>query len=177
MVDSMFGTRRCLGGLSLALALGGCAQNDEPDWQFDRADMEGAVFGTWKGTFTPTDGQTVPLQLQVRAQDEPVRSLSCGSRNFSAGEATPGLGARCIESSSLKLSGTLTIDDGSEAEELDGSFYVIGTRFDSGDLDLFYRDSANHGLSAEFQKEAWISCGLRASEIKAGTCTLDERVE
>src|SRR5262245_9880268 len=96
-------------GVAAFLALTGCsAGDDEPDWQYDQADMEGAVFGTWTGTLTPESGSPFALTLEIRSHDETVRQLSCGSRSFSDGDSTPGLGVRCMEVSSLQLSASLS---------------------------------------------------------------------
>ncbi|HEX6275366.1 MAG TPA: hypothetical protein VFZ53_20140 [Polyangiaceae bacterium] len=163
--------------VSFLAGAGGCSASDEPEWQFDQADMESAVFGTWTGTYTPFDGSEVPLTLQIRSSDEKARSLSCGSRSFSETRGTAGLSVRCYESTTLALSGTLTLGGVSEPQELDGYFEVAGTSFDSGYLDVSQRDALANSLEATYRNGRWSDCRLLASYAVNGSCTLDERVE
>jgi hypothetical protein len=166
-------------GVSLLLALAGCsssAAEDEPDWQFDQEDMEGAVLGTWTGTLTPVSGSPSALMLVVRSHDEPVRQLSCGSRTF-ADDWTPGLSLRCIESSALQVSATLTLGEGSDPKEFDGVFDVFGTKLDWGELRLGDANVENGHLWARWDAGAWSYCELWASDATNGPCTLDERAE
>jgi hypothetical protein len=84
---------------------------------------------------------------------------------------------RCTEESSLSVSGTLALDDGSDAKELDGAFTITGTELVYGDLWFSYRDSSLESLAASFRDGGFTTCQLRAGETSPGTCTLDERVE
>jgi hypothetical protein len=158
-------------------AAAGCSANDEPDWQYGRADMEAAVFGTWTGTYTPEGGTAVPLALEIRASDEPARSLSCGSRSFAHTEGTPGLALRCSEASTLALSGTLSFEGGSKYEALEGSFSVYSTEFYGGSLGLGYVNSADVRLDAELSDGAWSVCRMFRAPGPIGSCTLDARAE
>ena len=79
--------------------------------------------------------------------------------------------------SSLSISGTLVIDDGSDAEELDGTFTIFGTELVYGDVWFDYRDSSLQSLQAEFRDGGFTACQLRAGETSPGSCTLEERVE
>ena len=162
-------------GASVCWALAGCSGDDEPDWQYDQSDMEAAVFGTWTGTFTPDGGEPTAMTLAIRAHDESVRQLKCGSRTFTSGEATPGLGVRCMDSSSLLVSATLSNGDGSISEELDGSFNVDGTTLEWGDLSLGVPGSSH--VWSSWHAGVWSNCELWLDEATNGTCTLDERLD
>ena len=168
-------------GVSLSLALTGCslmtAEQDEPDWQYAQEDMEAAVFGTWTGTLTPESGSLSALTLVVRSRDESVRQLSCGSRTFADNDSTPGLGVTCVESSSLQLSATLTIGEGTDSREFDGAFDVLGTTLHHGELRLGDAVVENGHLWARWDDGAWSYCELWMNEAMNGTCTLDERAE
>jgi hypothetical protein len=172
MFDSMIRT----GGtfwVPMVVAVAGCSANDEPDWQFDRGDMEAAVFGTWTGTVTPEGGATLPFTREIRSSDETTRSLSCGSRNFSEAGGTPGLSVRCGETTWLALSGTLRVE-GAAPEELTGDFAVHGTSFHEGYLTMHRRDTIDVVLNAKYQQGTWSDC---ASYVPSRTCTLVERIE
>ena len=170
---------RPLGLLILGLGLPGCSGNEEPDWQYDQADMEAAFFGTWSGTITPTDEEAAPLTVTIRSHDDVARALACGDRDFSGGEATPGLGARCIESTSLVVSGTV-VGDGGDADA-DGWIYAFGVSLDDADLYLDYRSSASRTMRVYWEHGVWSHCEIHdggyPNEGIAATCTLDERVE
>jgi hypothetical protein len=165
--------------LSLSLASTGCSSSstadDKPDWQFEQKDMEGAVFGTWTGTYVPPTNVPAALTLDIRSHDEPVRQLSCGNRTFAEG-STPGLGLRCIDLSSLQVSASLTLDEASRPQDLDGAFQVVGTTFDNGELHL---DNAtlNLRLFARWDAGAWSYCDVGVGEFTSLPCTLDERAE
>jgi hypothetical protein len=162
-------------GVFLVLAMAGCSSaDDEPEWQYDQEDMEGVVLGTWTGTFTPEGGSPSALALTIRPHDEPVRELSCGSRTFADDGSGPGVGLRCFDSSSLRVSAALTIGEGSESQGLDGTFDVYGTTLTSGELRI---SLANGHLWARWEDEVWSPCDLWFDEATNGTCTLDERAE
>jgi len=168
--------RKLLGLLVLGLA--GCGGNEEPDWQYDQADIEAAVFGTWSGTITPVDAEAVAFTVTIRSHDDVTRTPQCGERNLSDDEATPGLGARCVATTSLALSATV-VGDGTESEEADGSFRAMGETFGYGDLNLYYRSSTTRYLVAEYQDGTWAHCNVRGAENAniVAACTLDERVD
>lgn len=171
---------RPLGLLVLGLALPGCSGNEEPDWQYDQADMEAAFFGTWSGTITPTDEEAAPLTVTIRSHDDVARAPACGNRDFSSDETTPGLGARCIEVTSLAVSGTI-VGDGDESEDGDGSISSLGVSLDNADFHLVYRNSTSRTMRVYWEHGVWSHCsivdGEYPNEGMVATCTLDERVE
>jgi hypothetical protein len=163
-------------GALVFFALAGCSSSDdEPDWQYDQGDMEGVVFGTWAGTLTLEGGEPRAMTLEIRSHDESVRQLECGSRNFTGGDATRGLGVRCVEVSSLKVSATLTNGQDSISEDLDGSFDATGTTLDWAELYLGSPETGH--VSARWERGAWTYCELSLDEATHGVCTLDERVD
>ena len=156
--------------------LAGCAGPDEPNWQYDQADMEVKFFGTWAGTLTPTDEEAAPFRVTIRSHDDVARAPACGSRDFSD-EATPGLEARCMESTSLAVSATI-MGDGTDPEEADGYVSVMSETLTNGDLWLDYRSSASRRLLAYWQRdEPWNHCELRdgsgSGETIVALCTLE----
>ena len=167
-------------GLLAFGGLAGCGGPEEPAWQFDQADMEAALFGTWTGTITPAGGETAPFTLTIRSHDDVARTPQCGSRDFSGDDTTPGFGTRCIESTSLAVSATV-VGDGAAPAETDGQFLVFGTTFHDGDLYLTHRTSEERHLHAHYQEETWRGCEIRSSgtgnEQSIATCTLDERID
>jgi len=82
--------------------------------------------------------------------------------------------------SSLALSATLSLGDGSSPEELDGSFWVMGRTLGGGELSLEYRGLAQT-LVATQADGGWSTCAVMAdvadSRTALGSCTLDARAE
>jgi hypothetical protein len=154
----------------------GCGGPEEPDWQFDQADMEAALFGTWSGTITPVGEVTVPFMVTLRSHDDVARAPACGNRDFSGDDATPGLGARCIEVTSLAVSATI-VGDGAESEDADGSFGVLGVTLDNGDLSLDYRSASRWMVASWSDDDGWSHCAVTSDEQAAATCTMDERAD
>jgi hypothetical protein len=169
--------RRFLALLVLGLAFSGCSGNDEPDWQYGQADMEAAFLGTWSGTITPTDKEAAPLTVTIRSHDDVARAPACGNRDFSGDEATPGLRTRCLEVTSLAVSGTV-VGDGDESEDGDGWISSYGLSLDSADFWLEYRSSQSRVMRASWNEGVWSHCtildGEYPNEGSVATCTLDE---
>jgi hypothetical protein len=158
------------------LGLAGCGP-DDPEYDFDRADMEAEVFGTWSGSLELEGELAQAYTLDIRARDEPSRSLACGERRFSSdGESSRSLA--CMQSTTLEISATLTMADGSDSADLDGSFYVYGRTLGAGGLELQYRNVDRY-LTVEQQNDMWRFCRLYAGSpsLGVGTCTLDARTE
>jgi hypothetical protein len=158
-----------LGFLFLGVMSVGCSSEDE-EFEFGRADMEAAVFGTWTGTVTPPGETAAPLTLEIRARDDVARDLACASRNF---ESAPGLEMQCSTDTTLAVSATLVAGDGASPTELDGDFIVGGTTFSGGDLQLLDRGSIKSRVLAIQEGGAWTWCEV----VDLGDCTLDARVE
>jgi len=170
---SLFG----IGLFSLAGGLLGCTQEVEP-FEFDRADMEAFVYGTYAGTYIPPEETAIALVLQVRPRDEATRHLGCASREFAdSHDPVPGLEIKCNATTSLSISGTLHVNDGSAPVDLDGWFTVYGSDLQEGNVWLNYRTSAATRLSVAYQVDRWQFCDIRAGETYVGSCTLDGRVQ
>jgi hypothetical protein len=151
----------------------GCS-NDEEEFQYDREDMEAAVFGTWTGSYTLEGSTAVPLTLDIRARDDVARAPACNQRSFSEQSATPGLELRCGSGSSLAVSATLVVDGDDSPTEFTGYFDVNGLTFTGGYLSL---QSSSEALMAELHDGAWRSCRHGEGAATDASCTLDARVE
>jgi hypothetical protein len=166
-----------VGFLVTGLGALGCADEDE-EFQYDREDMEAAVFGTWTGTHTANDGTAVAMQLEIRSHDEPARSLACEDRNFSDHSATPGLALACSPGSTLAVSATLVVDGAAESPpDLDGYFDVAGLTFSGGSLSLLDRATGTGFLTALLKGEKWEECRYGVGAQVTGSCTLDSRIQ
>ena len=162
-----------LGISVLALTSVGCA-GDEEEFQYDREDMEAAVFGTWTGTFTRENSTAVPLTLDIRARDDVARAPACNQRSFSDGSGTPGLELRCGSGSSLAVSAMLVVDGDDSPTDFVGYFDVNGLTFTGGYLSLA---SSSEALMAELDHGAWKGCRHGEGAAIGATCTIDSRVE
>ena len=166
-----------VGFLVLLVTPLGCTKEEE-EFQYDREDMEAAVFGTWTGTFTPEDATVASLTLDIRAHDDVARAPACAQRNFSDDSGTPGLELRCGSGSTLAVSATLVIEGDDSPTEFDGYFDVGGLTFTGGYLSLTGRGSeASTALMSEQDHGAWKGCRYGEGATLLGTCTLDTRVE
>ena len=166
-----------VGSFALVGALG-CAQQEE-EWQFSRADMEAFVFGTYAGNYILPEETPIAMQLQVRPRDAVTRDLACASREFNDSEqgGTPGLDVRCDSTSSLAISGTLLVNDGSPPVDLDGWYTVFGSDLEEGNVWLTYRTSAATRLSVAYQIDRWKFCDIRTGDAYIGSCTIDARIQ
>jgi hypothetical protein len=173
------GYRVSLFGIGLFSLVGGlgCAPEEDP-FEFDRADMEAFVYGNYAGTYIPPEEGGIAMLLQVRPRDEATRDLACASREFAdTDDGTPGLEVRCDPTSSLVISGSLLVNDGSAQVELDGWYTVFGNTLDDGNLWLTYRNTATTRLNVTYQADRWQFCDIRAGETYVGSCTIDARLQ
>ena len=167
-----------IGLFSLVGALG-CAPEEQP-FEFGRADMEAFVFGTYSGTYIPPEKSGIAMLLQVRPRDAVTRDLaeSCATREFSdADNGTPGLEVKCDATSTLVISASLLVNDGTAQVELDGWYTVFGNTLDDGNLWLTYRTAASTRLNVTYQADRWQFCDIRAGETYVGSCTIDARIQ
>lgn len=156
-------------------ALSGCFSKEEPEWTYDRADMEQAVYGTWSGTLTLDGDEARPFTLSIRSHDEPMRAPACGNRTFQSGTEEPSLELECVSVSSLALSGTLALE-GEDPVELDGGFSADSTSLTYGSIGLDFRADVRR-LEASWERGVFSACSLRNDLAPMGTCTLDARAE
>jgi hypothetical protein len=164
-------------GLFSLVGLVGCAQEEDP-FEFDRADMEALIFGTYQGTYIPPEETAVAMVLQVRPRDEATRDLACASREFAGSEqGTPGLEVTCDSTSSLVISGTIHVNDGTVPVDVDGWYTVFGNTLDDGNIWLTYRNSASTRLNATYQLDRWQFCDIRTGDTYVGSCTIDARIQ
>jgi hypothetical protein len=166
-----------IGLCSLVGALG-CAPEEET-FEFGRADMEAFVYGAYAGTYIPPEEVAIALVLQVRPRDEATRHLACASREFSDSEqpGTPGLEVMCDSTTSLDISGTLHVNDGTTPVELDGWFTVFGTSFGDANVWLNYRNLPTTRLNISYQADRWQFCDIRNGDAYVGSCTIDSRLQ
>ena len=156
---------------SVSLSVGCGGGDDEEDYRYERADIETAVFGTWRGSWEPVDGsESTAFELEIRASDGDLGSM-CGNRTLG------GLRPQCVATSSIAVSGTVSLRDGSEPVELDGGITVPGLTLSEVWVSLT-RDGAPFGVVADWtEAEGWSFC--RADDGNGGIiagCTLTERV-
>lgn len=157
-------------------ALGGCSGADEEDhFTYDSADMQALVVGAWGGDWQPADetGSTFTLDL-TSVNDPEARDLACSYRTFSA--STPGLRPTCMAGSGLRLSGTLTVADGSlPSTELGGEFSVWSLNLDGGGMLYLATSDQSVQLSADGgQNGIWTNCQARIDGT-AVACSLSSR--
>lgn len=157
----------------LSLTSAACS-HEQAEWNFDKGDMQAAVYGTWHGDYTATGGSPLPLTLEINAPD-PSLTPQCGTRTFSqAGETAPGLAPLCSVESQLMLAGTLSVDETSfSGTELAGYFLVSGNQFSRGEL-RFDAEREGFELYASWRDGAFDDCELWSRE-KVADCTLTER--
>jgi len=129
--------------LSCSLAAcGSSASSTEPDWQFSASDVDSALTGSWTGTWS-AGGKTGSMELQLARV--PAPTTKCGSRTLSTD-----LSPKCIDSTSVTLTGTLTTSEGSfTASKLTGTMMVMGTSFTYGEMNL--RTADGKTLFANYQ--------------------------
>ena len=157
---------------SVSLSVGCGGGDDEEDYRYERADIETAVFGTWRGSWEPVDGsEATAFELEIRASDGDLGSM-CGNRTLA------GLRPQCVATSSMAVSGTVSLMDGSEPVDLDGGITVPGLDLSEVWVSLT-RDGAPFGVVADWSSTegGWSFC--RADDGNGGIiagCTLTERV-
>ncbi|HVH41472.1 MAG TPA: hypothetical protein VM925_03985 [Labilithrix sp.] len=139
----MFAWRSVFGLLAIVLAIAGCssdASRDEEEESFDygRDEMKGAIEGTWEGSAKPGAGSDAPssvsLTLTYSASD--VGTL-CNNRVLSRDSVHGVIAPRCMDMSSMNVSGTLTslhaaTSNPAQNVAVRGSFSVMSLRFTGG---------------------------------------------
>lgn len=124
--------------LPLVVVLMACSSSDEePAYQFDRADVESALVGKWTGTFASGRAGTLEVNLALAT---PTAQTKCGNRTLSL---------KCMDTTTASLSGTLTTSDGQlTAAPVTGDLTIFGTTFNSGTLQL--KTTSGLTLSAQY---------------------------
>ncbi len=119
---------------------------DEEGFEFSEQDVKESLEGRWEGTLSLAAGGAEALSLALvqdgaATQQQPF----CGSRSFIVRPA-----GACMAMTTMSLRGTVAagvVDPALEA--LAGEFFVYGTRFDHGDLNL-----GNDGYQIDARYEA-----------------------
>jgi hypothetical protein len=135
--DTVLGMKRFL---FLAALIVGCSSSNEeqPDYQYGRSDVESALVGTWTGSFASGRAGTLELNLALAA---PGAQTKCGNRTLSM---------KCMDSSSASLTGTLTTSDGQlSALPATGELTIFGTTFTNGSL--YLKTASGLTLSAQYE--------------------------
>lgn len=125
----------------------------EAEFQFGEEEMKTEVLGTWTGTVTYADNTTGDVTLVLEQGPGATALLpmttpswissayACGSREFVKSASA------CIESSSMPLTGTLTLaKDGSkelDAVAISGRVNVYGVDLDNFDLNVAIKGTQN----------------------------------
>lgn len=140
---------------ALFVSAAAACSSAEPDWQYTSADVESALVGTWTGTWT-AGGKSGSMEL-VLARTTPTATPKCGNRTLS-GPLSP----KCIDSSSLELTGTLTTSDATFTKtSMHGSVMVDGLVFSNGRVALF--DAANTMLTADYRSATLVDGRVKLS--------------
>ena len=157
-------------GCSLLVACGD-ADSEEDEFTYDRADVEAALLGTWRGTWASKEEEAVPFELEVRAADEPPLGGRCDNRELAA----PGLSVQCVSMSSMPVSATAVV--GSTAPmEFDGGVTIPSLNLSEIWLSLS-GEEAPFVIDANWDDvEGFRSCSAQAGGEIIATCTLDERL-
>lgn len=142
----------------LAPALGCSSADEEPDYQFQRADVEAALVGKWTGTFASGRSGTLEVNLAMAA---PGAQTKCGSRTLSV---------KCMTESVANFEGTVTTSDGQlSAVPATGYFVVLGTTFTNGMLEL--KTATGLTLSATYD-QGTLRSGTLSQTTSTSTFTL-----
>ena len=156
-----------------ALLALGCSY-EQAQFTYGKAEMEGQVIGTWTGSWWASGQEVRALTLEVESKNDPsVRKTACSRQTFS--ESAPGVELRCGATSSLALSGLLTLEDGPlSATPLSGSYEIWSLNLGPGSLSLSSSDGSSWLSATQNQDLAWTDCTIRDGSASA-TCTLDVR--
>jgi hypothetical protein len=160
--------------LFLALTACGGPDEDQDEFEFGKADMEASFHGIWVGTWTPQDGAPSPFQLSIRSPDEPALRGACGSRALGDG-AEPSLSPLCLTMTTLGVSATVTIEDGTtDPIDLDGFAETGGSKLTNASIELS-REGAPFSLFASWNDESgFTECSAFGEGGAAfATCTLE----
>jgi len=165
---------RALGTVLLSVGLGACSSAEEPEFTYDKADMEGVIVGTWTGTWTPDGSSASELTLELRPAPSGSLRPACNSRVLSSG-SPPGLHPTCAASSALRLVGNLSVADGSVAEpSLVGELSIWSLNLGPGELSLTNADDTFRLYAQQNEQGGFESCGATAGDRQV-TCALDSR--
>ena len=128
-------------GATLLVACSNDVSEDEPAFDYGGDEMKAAIEGTWEGTSKPdAAGAGSPVTLKLTYATPDTRPL-CGNRVLASGESlTSGIAPRCIDMSSINVTGTLTSRPAATEAPRDmpvrGTFLVASLRFTGhGDLE------------------------------------------
>jgi hypothetical protein len=160
--------------LGLGLASAGC-RYERAEFSYGKAEMEGQVVGTWTGTWLPADAPASTFMLEVDSLNDPSqRRTACGRQTFSA-EQYPGVDLSCDAGSDLAVTGMLSVADSDlEAQELSGTFAVMGIDINPGYLSLSSPDQSVWFSATQDDSYAWQDCFVTI-EGERIECTLDTR--
>ena len=107
------------------------------EFQFGAGEMSKVVVGTWEGELTDNQGKKSSFTLVIsRAKSQgksnkPLLRTHCTTRSFLTAASA------CIQSTEMSLKGTFSTADGAYKDAaLTGTFNVIGTKLENGDLSL-----------------------------------------
>jgi hypothetical protein len=153
----------------------GCGGGEEgDDFKYDGADVQAALFGSWQGTWLPANGDAASdLELEIRAPDEAPLGSRCGDRTL----GSTGLSPQCTPTSSMSVSGTVSVADGSDPVDLDGTIFVPSLILSEAWVSLT-RDGAPLLVNAQWtDAEGWVQCTAQGPTGETlAACTFDAHV-
>jgi hypothetical protein len=160
---------------SLVLMLNGCSDDDGPNFTYGKGEMEGVVVGTWAGTWTVPGADPSALTLEIRSGSKPGSlEPACNDRVLSS-SGYPGLHVSCESASVLRVSGALSVADGSWDEtSLTGEYAIWSLNLDPGTLMLANADETLRLSADQDDGGAWRDCRAMAGDFEIA-CTLDAR--
>ncbi len=159
----------------LVLTLNACSDDDGPDFTYGKGDMEQVVVGTWTGTWTAPGAEPSELTLDIQSGIS-AGSLepSCNDRVLS-NPSHPGLRVMCESSSVLRVSGTLSVADGSWDEAvLTGGYTIWSNNLGPGMLSLANADDTLRFDAEQDEAGTWHDCRATSGDVEIA-CTLDAR--
>jgi hypothetical protein len=166
---------RAFAMLPMAVGMTACGSSGSGDtYGYGESEMETLIVGSFAGEWRPVSGTTANLSLEIARPAGTTSTPACGNRTFSlqSNSAAPAQQPKCVASSEMSLTASLTVDDGSfSALPLTGAFTVMGTSLSDAFLGL--SDNTTLILSAEWYSGAWQTCRARSPGGTAiAECTL-----
>ncbi len=135
------------------------------EYEFEGADVKNAILGTYEGELENASGEKVKFTLKLEqaeatGEKEGTLRINCDQRVVSW---LP-VAYACIDSTLLNVKGTFSTDDKTyENFAIKGTFMVIGTKFDNGELNLTGADSVRIFASYDGTKQ------LNNGKLRKGT--------
>lgn len=158
--------------LLLLLTLAACDDSDDATSgetpAFGASEMRSALEGAWTGSLT-LDGQATEGTLTLTYQP-PASTPQCGTRTLSGGDAPVGASSRCIDVSTMAVTGVLSSQDKRLAGvALTGDYSVFGSSPAQGMVSL---KGDTYRVSLQRDADGSLKGTLLRGDVVAGEATL-----